>query len=222
MIHKAFDLALHTTADVVKAHAGKGDIEVFLKVQVAQLHGRGHGTEGQACTEALIHLAQLHAFADVTFKAQLAASGRYVQQLALERCLELFAGHLHIDQIDQFERRTKGVAPLVVQHFARQGRAVATVALGVVDGQTGAAFPGNSYALMEAFNPKRYALLKKTFAVAGDHFVQGHAIACAIHFDHIALKALAAVLEGNDQRVMALLQQAQAGGHFQRCGEHLG
>ncbi|MCY1427238.1 hypothetical protein D9M71_430750 [compost metagenome] len=57
---------------------------------------------------------------------------------------------------------------------------------------------------MKAFNAKRFGILQVAFAVARDHFIKGQAVAFAVDFNDIALKALAAFVEGDDQRVMAL------------------
>ena len=72
--------------------------------------------------EAVVDLAQLQAVGDVTFKAQLAAGGGNIQQLAVDRRFELFAAQFDVDQIGQFQCGAKGIAPLVIHHFVRQVR----------------------------------------------------------------------------------------------------
>ena len=57
---------------------------------------------------------------------------------------------------------------------------------------------------MKPFNTKRLASFKKALSIAGDHFVKGEHIALAVYFNQIALEALTAFMEGDDQRVMAL------------------
>ncbi|MNP12858.1 hypothetical protein D3C76_1051110 [compost metagenome] len=121
----------------------------------------------------------------------------------------------------KLQRRAKRIAALMVGDLGRQGAAVAAMAVGFDDAQRGVALPGNAHAIMKAFNAKRFAILQVAFAVARDHFIKGQAVAFAVDFDHIALEALAAFVEGDDQRVMALLQRPQVGGDFQRSGEHL-
>ena len=163
----------------------------------------------------------MHALADIALKTQFAAGCRNIQQLALDRRLEFVTCHLHIDQVGQPQGRTERIAALVVHHFAGQSAAVAAVVAAVINGQCRGAFPGNAHTIMETFNLERHTRFKKTLTVTGDHFVQSHAAALAIDIHHIALEALGAVLESNDQRVMALLQHPQVGGNFQRRGEHL-
>ena len=88
--------------------------------------------------------------------------------------------------------------------------------------QRAIAFPGNAHAVMKAFNLKRLAGQQEAFAVAGNHFVKGDHVAVAVDFDQVALEALAAFVEGDDQRVVAFLQRPQVAGDFQGRGEHLG
>ena len=163
----------------------------------------------------------MHALADIPLKTQFAAGCRNVQQLALDRRLELVTRHLHIDQIGQPQGRTERIAALVVHHFVGHRAAITAVLMTVINGQRRGALPGDTHAIMEALNLERHPRFKKALTVTGDHFVQGHGVALAINIHHIALEALGAVLESNDQRVMALLQHPQVGGNFQRRGEHL-
>ena len=74
----------------------------------------------------------------------------------------------------------------------------------VVNGQRLFALPRNPNAVMEAFNAKRFAAGQEALTIARDHFVECNSIAVAIYLDQIALKALGALMKGNDQRVMAV------------------
>ena len=93
----------------------------------------------------------------------------------------------------------------MVDHFFGQRAVIATVRAAVVDAQRGVAFPGNAHAVVETFDPKRNARRQKTLAVPWDHFVQGHELVVTVYVHHVALKTLGTVVEGDDQRVMALL-----------------
>ena len=135
LIDKAFDLALHGTADIVKTHASKSNVQSLFKMQVTHLDRCRHGTKGQGRVKAFIHLTQLHALADIPFKAQLAACGGDVQQFAFDWGFELLTRHFDIDQIGQPQRRAKGVSALVINHFARECTAIAAMTVDVIDGQ---------------------------------------------------------------------------------------
>ena len=75
---------------------------------------------------------------------------------------------------------------------------------------------------MEAFDPEGFARHQVALAITGDHFVQGDHVAFTVQVHQIALEALAALVERDDQRVMAFEQLAQIAGDFQGRGEHLG
>ncbi|MNV01735.1 hypothetical protein D3C71_919530 [compost metagenome] len=75
---------------------------------------------------------------------------------------------------------------------------------------------------METFDPERFAGQQVAFAVTGNHFVEGDRVAVTVYVHQIALEALAAFVERDDQRVMAFLQLAKVAGDFQGRAEHLG
>ncbi|MCY1429172.1 hypothetical protein D9M71_450780 [compost metagenome] len=163
----------------------------------------------------------MQAVGDITFETQLAAGRGDIQQFAVDWRLEFFAAQFNADQLRQFQCGTEGIAALVVGHCGRQCAAVAAMAVNFADAQRGIALPGDTHTIMKALDPERLAVLQVALTVARDHFIKRQAIAFAVDLDHIALEALAAFVEGDDQRVMALLQRPQVGGDFQRSGEHL-
>ena len=110
----------------------------------------------------------------------------------------------------------------MVNHFAGQAAAIDAVAAFFADGQGAVAFPGNPHALMETFDAKGFAVFEVALAVTGDHFVQRQRVAVAVDVHQVALEALAAFMESDDQRIMAVLQHPQGAGDFQRRGEDLG
>ncbi|MNF69645.1 hypothetical protein D3C84_515330 [compost metagenome] len=191
-------------------------------MQITQLDRRGHLAKGQFGVEAVVHLTQLQAASDVAVEAQFAAGSGNVQQLAADGGLELFAVEVDVDQLCQLQRGAEGIAALVVHHFIGQGAAIAAAATGFVDVQLAVAFPGNAYAFVEAFDPERLARQQVALAITGNHFVQGNHVAVTVQVHQIALEALAALVERDDQRVMAFEQLAQVAGDFQGRGEHLG
>ncbi|MNI71763.1 hypothetical protein D3C73_1276550 [compost metagenome] len=83
------------------------------------------------------------------------------------------------------------------------------------------ALPRNAYAVVETFDAERLAVLDEFFAIARDHLVQRQGIAVTVHMNHVALEPLAALMEGDDQWVVAFLQLAQVGRDLQRSVQHL-
>ncbi|MNY17667.1 hypothetical protein D3C86_1509950 [compost metagenome] len=83
------------------------------------------------------------------------------------------------------------------------------------------ALPGHAHTFMEGFDAKRFAILQIAFGIVGDHLIENQAILVAIDFDQVALKTLAAFVEGDNQRVMVLLQLAQIGHDFHGGFENL-
>ncbi|MNV98465.1 hypothetical protein D3C71_1937210 [compost metagenome] len=75
---------------------------------------------------------------------------------------------------------------------------------------------------METFDTEVLAVLDEFLAVTGDHLIQCEGVAFAVHVYHIALEALAAVVEGDDQGVVAFLQLPQVGRNLQGGAQHLG
>ncbi len=57
---------------------------------------------------------------------------------------------------------------------------------------------------MKAFDTEGFAVAQKAFAIAGDHFVEGHDVVVTVDFKQITLKALGTLVKGNDQRIMTL------------------
>lgn len=110
----------------------------------------------------------------------------------------------------------------MINHLIGQCATVAAAIAGVVDGQRAIAFPGDAYAVVETFDLERFTGQQKTFAIARNHFVQGDHVAVTVDVHQITLEALAALMERDDQRVMAVLQLTQIAGDFQGRSEHLG
>ncbi|MNF90226.1 hypothetical protein D3C84_727830 [compost metagenome] len=188
----------------MEAHAGESGGDLFFEVQVAQFDRRRHFAEGQVGVETVVDLTQLQAAGDVALEAQLAAGGGNVQQLAADRCLELFTVQINVDQLRQFQGSTECIAPLVIDDLIGQGATVATAAVGFVDGQQAIAFPCDAHAFMKSFDLERFAGQQEAFAISGNHFVQGNHVAFTIQVHQITLEALAALVERDDQRVMAV------------------
>ncbi|MNH30194.1 hypothetical protein D3C79_904750 [compost metagenome] len=67
---------------------------------MTQLDHGVHQAQWVACLETLIHLAQLQAVFDIAFKAQFAACGRDIQQLASHGAVALEVSAVE-DDIDQ-------------------------------------------------------------------------------------------------------------------------
>ncbi|MNN31818.1 hypothetical protein D3C81_1455200 [compost metagenome] len=110
----------------------------------------------------------------------------------------------------------------MVGHLVGQGAPVAAVALELADRGRLQGFPGDAHAVAKALDAEGFAVLQEALAVVRDDFVQGDQAAVAIHFHQVALEALVAVMEGDDQRIVVLLQQTKIGQDLDRCLEHLG
>ncbi|MET3717621.1 hypothetical protein ABMD26_003869 [Pseudomonas sp. PvP001] len=144
------------------------------------------------------------------------------QQLADQGVLESAAGDLDVHQLRKLECGAKGVASLVIDHLTRQRADIAAATFLLGDGPVAMALPRHAHTVMKAFDLERLAGLQVFFAFARDHFVEHDAQVVSVHFHQEALAAQGAVLEGDDQGVMAFLKQAQVGGDFQRCSQYLG
>jgi len=91
----------------------------------------------------------------------------------------------------------------VVDHFGRHFANIKAVTVGFLDVQRTVAFPGNAYAFMEAFDLERLAGQQKAFAVTRNHFIQGDGGGFPVNLDQVTLEALAALVKGDDQRIVA-------------------
>lgn len=109
----------------------------------------------------------------------------------------------------------------MVDHFGRQLAGIEAIAFGFFDVQRAGAFPGNAHTFVEAFDPEGLARQQEALTIARDHFIQGDGRGFAVDLDQVALETLAALMEGDDQRVVAFLQLAQVAGDFQGRGQHL-
>ncbi len=207
----------------MEAHASEGGVDVLFIVQVTQFDHGVHQAQRVTRLEALVHLAQLQAAFYIAFKTQLAAGGRDIQQLATQGAVTLQVGAIEddVDQLRQLQRGAEGVAALVVGHLLRHGAAVAAVAVDFADLQRVVAFPGDAHAVVEALNAEVLAVFDEFFTVARDHLVQRQGVAFTVHVHHVALEALAAVMEGDDQGVVAFLQLPQVGRNLQGGVQHL-
>lgn len=222
LVDEALDVALHQPAHLVEANAGEAHAELFVVAQVAQLRWGGDGADGHPGSQAFIDLARLQAAAQVAFEAQFAASGGDIQHHALDRCRQAVAVQFDGHQLGLPEGRAEGVAALVIGHFSGQEAPVAAISLELADRGRLPGFPGDAHALVETFHTEGLAVLQETFAVVRDHFVQGDQAAITVHFYQIALESLVAVVEGDDQGIVVLLQQTKIGQDFDRCLEHFG
>ena len=193
-----------------------------IVVQVTQFHRRGHFAERQCSGEAFVDLTQLQALCDIALKAQLAARCRNVEQLAVERtlALEFAAVEFHIDQLRQLERGADRIAALVIHDGFGNTAVVATSAVEVANRQRLTRLPGNSHARKKALKAETLTFFQITFAIARDHFVQGNRLGIAVYADQEGLKALAALMKGDDQRIAALVQHPQVRGDLHRRAEH--
>jgi hypothetical protein len=93
-------------------------------VQVAQLDHGVHQAQRVGGLEALVHLAQLQAVLDIAFKAQFAAGGGDIQQLAAHGAVAFEVGAVEddVDQLRQLQCGAEGIAALVVGHLLGRGR----------------------------------------------------------------------------------------------------
>ena len=82
LVYESLDLALYQATHIVEAHTRKGGVDLLFEVQVTQFDGCGHAAKGQGGDKAVVDLAQLQALGNIPFKAQFAAGGGNIQQLA--------------------------------------------------------------------------------------------------------------------------------------------
>ncbi|MCY1402871.1 hypothetical protein D9M71_180320 [compost metagenome] len=109
---------------------------------------------------------------------------------------------------------------MVVDHGVGKVATVAAPAPGVIDKQIPVRLPGDPHTIVETLDTERFTFFQKTFTIARDHFVQGNGLRITIQVNQIGLKALAAFMKSDDQRIAALVQHPQVRGDLHGCAEH--
>ena len=84
------------------------------------------------------------------------------------------------------------------------------------------ALPGDADAVMEGFDTEWLSILQEALTIAGNHLIEDQAVFLAVDLNQVALKMLTAFMEGDEQRIVILLQLAKVGSDFHRRFERLG